>query len=207
MGGAFAPCMEGNSLETFQFEREDLERAVQEFLRLHGAALLRAARETAASLSRGGKVLFFGNGGSAAEAQHLSAELVNRMTRDRPALAAVALSTDTSALTSIANDSSYEQVFSRQIEALGKSGDVAVALSTSGNSPNIVRGLEAAKRKGLLTVALLGRDGGLARALAEIPLVVEAPVTARIQEVHLFAGHLFCEAVERVLFPALRPPD
>ncbi|MCI0410615.1 MAG: D-sedoheptulose 7-phosphate isomerase [Acidobacteria bacterium] len=199
--------MEGNSLETFQFEREDLERAVQEFLRLHGAALLRAARETAASLSRGGKVLFFGNGGSAAEAQHLSAELVNRMTRDRPALAAVALSTDTSALTSIANDSSYEQVFSRQIEALGKSGDVAVALSTSGNSPNIVRGLEAAKRKGLLTVALLGRDGGLARALAEIPLVVEAPVTARIQEVHLFAGHLFCEAVERVLFPALRPPD
>jgi D-sedoheptulose 7-phosphate isomerase len=194
-------------VEAFRSERENLERALQEFLLRSEAGILRAARETAASLSRGGKVLFFGNGGSAAEAQHLSAELVNRMRWDRPAIAALALSTDTSALTSIANDSSYEQVFARQIEALGKSGDVAVALSTSGNSPNIVRGLEAAKHRGLLTVALLGRDGGLARALAEIPLVVEIPETARIQEVHLFAGHLFCEAVESLLFPALRAPE
>ena len=192
-------------MERFRTEREDLERALQEFLRKSEAGILRAARETAASLSRGGKVLFFGNGGSAAEAQHLSAELVNRMTADRPALASVALSTDTSSLTSIANDSSYDQVFARQIEALGKSGDVAVALSTSGNSPSIVRGLEAARRGGLLTVALLGRDGGTARALSEIPLIVESPVTARIQEVHLFAGHLFCESVERILFPSLRP--
>lgn len=192
-------------MERFRTEREDLERALQEFLRKSEAGILRAARETAASLSRGGKVLFFGNGGSAAEAQHLSAELVNRMTADRPALASVALSTDTSSLTSIANDSSYDQVFARQIEALGKSGDVAVALSTSGNSPSIVRGLEAARRGGLLTVALLGRDGGTARALSEIPLIVESPVTARIQEIHLFAGHLFCEAVERILFPSLRP--
>jgi D-sedoheptulose 7-phosphate isomerase len=128
------------------------------------------------------------------------------MTLDRRALAAVALSTDTSALTSIANDSSYEQIFARQVEALGKKGDVAVALSTSGNSPSIVRGLEAAKRGGLFTVALLGRDGGLARSLAEIPLVVQVPETARIQEVHLFAGHLFCEAVESILFPALQSP-
>ncbi|MCI0656646.1 MAG: SIS domain-containing protein [Acidobacteria bacterium] len=207
MEGAFAPAMEGNPLDTFRSEREDLERALQEFLLRNEEGILRAARETAASLSRGGKVLFFGNGGSAAEAQHLSAELVNRMTWDRPALAAAALNTDTSALTSIANDSSYDQIFARQIEALGKSGDVAVALSTSGNSPSIVRGLEAARRNGLLTVALLGRDGGPARALAEIPLIVEIPVTARIQEVHLFAGHLFCEAVERILFPALRPRD
>lgn len=199
--------MEGSSLETFRTERQDLERALREFLRNSEAGILRAARETAACLSRGGKVLFFGNGGSAAEAQHLSAELVNRMTRDRPALAAVALSTDTSALTSIANDSSYELIFARQIEALGRSGDVAVALSTSGNSPSIVRGLEAARRGGLLTVALLGRDGGSARALAEIPLIVEAAATARIQEVHLFAGHLLCEAIEAILFPAPRLTD
>ena len=184
--------MEGGLPESFRAEREDLERALQEFLRKSEAGILRAARETAASLSRGGKVLFFGNGGSAAEAQHLSAELVNRMTRDRPALAAMALSTDTSA---------------RQLEALGRSGDVAVALSTSGNSPSILRGLEAAKRGGMLTVALLGRDGGLAGKLAEIPLVVETPVTARIQEVHLFTGHLFCEAVEAILFPAPRAKD
>ena len=199
--------MEGSSLETFRTERQDLERALQEFLRNSEAGILRAARETAACLSRGGKVLFFGNGGSAAEAQHLSAELVNRMTRDRPALAAMALSTDTSALTSIANDSAYELIFARQIEALGRSGDVAVALSTSGNSPSIVRGLEAARRSGLLTVALLGRDGGSARALAEIPLIVETASTARIQEVHLFAGHLLCEAIEAILFPAPRPTD
>jgi D-sedoheptulose 7-phosphate isomerase len=191
-------------LESFRSERECLEHALREFLRGNEAGIRRAAVETAASLSRGGKVLFFGNGGSAAEAQHLSAELVNRMTADRPALAALALSTDTSALTSIANDSSYDLIFARQIEALGKNGDVAVALSTSGNSPSIVRGLEAARRGGLLTVALLGRDGGRARALAEIPLVVEIPETARIQEVHLFAGHLFCEAVESILFPIHR---
>lgn len=199
--------MEGGLPESFRAEREDLERALQEFLRKSEAGILRAARETAASLSRGGKVLFFGNGGSAAEAQHLSAELVNRMTRDRPALAAMALSTDTSALTSIANDSAYEHIFARQLEALGRNGDVAVALSTSGNSPSILRGLEAAKRGGMLTVALLGRDGGLAGKLAEIPLVVETPVTARIQEVHLFAGHLFCEAVEAILFPTPYPKD
>jgi D-sedoheptulose 7-phosphate isomerase len=204
MTGELAVVDGGGLPESFRAEREDLERALQEFLRQSEAGILRAARETAASLSRGGKVLFFGNGGSAAEAQHLSAELVNRMTRDRPALAAMALSTDTSALTS---DSAYEHIFARQLEALGRNGDVAVALSTSGNSPSILRGLEAAKRGGMLTVALLGRDGGLAGKLAEIPLVVETPVTARIQEVHLFAGHLFCEAVEAILFPAPRPKD
>jgi len=182
-----------------------LVRALREFLITNEDGILRAAREAADCLSRGGKILLFGNGGSAAEAQHLSAELVNRMSRDRPALAALALSADTASLTSIANDSAYEKVFSRQVEALGKSGDMAVALSTSGNSPNILRGLEAATRLGMKTVALLGRDGGGARSLAGIPLVVESSSTARIQEVHLFAGHLWCERVEAILFPPPRP--
>ena len=188
-------------MTSFQSERDELQRALESFLRAHGDRLLEAARVTAESLGRGGKTLFFGNGGSAAEAQHFSAELVNRMTVNRPALASLALNTDTSTLTSIANDISYDQVFARQIEALGKPQDVAVALSTSGNSPSILRGLEAARRGGLFTIALLGRDGGLARGLAQVPLIVETTSTARIQEVHLFAGHLFCEAVERILHP------
>ena len=188
-------------MSSFHAERDELQGALDSFLRVNGSRLLEAARTTAEALGRGGKALFFGNGGSAAEAQHLSAELVNRMSYDRPALASLALSTDTSALTSIANDASYEQVFARQIEALGQKGDIAVALSTSGDSPSILRGLEAARRGGLVTIALLGRDGGRARSLAQIPLVVETPSTARIQEVHLFAGHLFCAAVERILHP------
>src|SRR5881409_2535432 len=117
-------------VKNFQAERESLETAVREFLAMNEQGILRASREIAEAFSRGGKALFFGNGGSAAEAQHLAAELVNRMTRDRPALAALALSTDTSSLTSIANDSAYERVFSRQMEALGRRGDVAIALST-----------------------------------------------------------------------------
>ena len=191
-------------VKNFQAERESLETAVREFLAMNEQGILRASREIAEAFSRGGKALFFGNGGSAAEAQHLAAELVNRMTRDRPALAALALSTDTSSLTSIANDSAYERVFSRQMEALGRRGDVAIALSTSGNSPNILQGLEAARRLGIRAVAFLGGDGGRARVLADIPLVVQAACTARIQEVHLFAGHLLCEEVETILVPLPR---
>ena len=188
-------------MESFQSERETLEAALRHFLSNHSEGILRAAKETAGALSRGGKVLFFGNGGSAAEAQHLAAELVNRMTRDRPALAALALSTDTSALTSIANDSSYENVFARQLEAVGKKGDIAVALSTSGTSPSILRALETARRLEIRSIAFLGKDGGRARNLADIPLVVESACTARIQEVHLFAGHLYCQEIESILFP------
>lgn len=185
----------------FDAQAAELASILERFLARYEGPLLEAAQEAAAALARGGKVLFFGNGGSAAEAQHFAAELINRMTRDRPALAALALSTDSSSLTSIANDSSYDLVFARQIEALGRAGDIAVALSTSGNSPNILKGLEAARRLGLGTVALLGRDGGKAASLADRPLIVASDVTARIQEVHLFAGHLFCEAIEERLFP------
>ncbi len=185
----------------FDAQAAELDAVLRKFLERYETALLGAAAQAADSLARGGKVLFFGNGGSAAEAQHFAAELINRMTRDRPALAGIALSTDGSSLTSIANDSSYDRVFARQIEALGRAGDVALALSTSGSSPNILQGLETARRLDLATVAFLGRDGGKAASLADCSLIVESDVTARIQEVHLFAGHLYCEAIEERLYP------
>ncbi|HXI04071.1 MAG TPA: SIS domain-containing protein, partial [Candidatus Saccharimonadales bacterium] len=131
------------------------------------------------------------------------AELVNRMGAERPAIAAVALTTDSSILTSIANDYAYDRIFARQIEALGRRGDVAYALSTSGDSPSVLKGLNAARERGLLTVALLGRDGGAAKELADHPLVVPSESTARIQEVHALAGHLICESVEAILHPGL----
>ncbi len=185
----------------FDAQAAELDAVLRKFLERYETELLGAAAQAADSLARGGKVLFFGNGGSAAEAQHFAAELINRMTRDRPALAGIALSTDGSSLTSIANDSSYDRVFARQIEALGRAGDVALALSTSGSSPNILQGLETARRLDLATVAFLGRDGGKAASLADCSLIVESDVTARIQEVHLFAGHLYCEAIEERLYP------
>jgi len=188
--------------------RRDVEshlEAVRLFFDRQADELGATALLMAESLSKGGKILFFGNGGSAADAQHLAAELVNRMTSDRPAVAALALTADTSVLTSIANDSAYDRIFSRQIEALGRSGDMAFALSTSGNSPNIVQGLSRAREGGLKTVSLLGRNGGQARSLSDRSLVVESNNTARIQEVHILIGHLLCEEVESFLFPSPHP--
>ena len=182
---------------------EEHLQAVRAFFDGQGEAVGRAAEAIAASIRAGGKVLFFGNGGSAADAQHLAAELVNRMGAERPAIAAVALTTDSSILTSIANDYAYDRIFARQIEALGRRGDVAYALSTSGDSPSVLKGLNAARERGLLTVALLGRDGGAAKELADHPLVVPSESTARIQEVHALAGHLICESVEAILHPGL----
>ena len=183
------------------------QEAVRRFFAAHAGDLKQAAEDIAASLRAGGKVLFFGNGGSAADAQHLAAELVNRMTVDRPALAAVALTTDSSVLTSVGNDAGYDQVFARQIEALGRPGDVVVAISTSGNSPSILLALARARERKLRTLGLLGRDGGRARSLCDLPLVVESPSTARIQEVHILAGHILCEQVEALLFPSLGAPE
>lgn len=179
---------------------------VRGFFRTHSGDVERAARTVADSLSRGGKVLFFGNGGSAADAQHLAAELVNRMALDRRALAGLALTTDSSVLTSIANDSSYDRIFSRQIEAFGRAGDAAFAITTSGNSPSILEGLSRARQMGLATVGLLGHDGGRARALCDHALVVESRITARIQEVHILIGHLLCEEVESLLLSHPSPP-
>jgi phosphoheptose isomerase len=161
--------------------------------------VVRAASVMNAALGAGGKVLAFGNGGSAADAQHLAAELVGRFTRERAGLAAVALTTDSSVVTSIGNDYGFDRVFARQIETLGRPGDVAVAISTSGRSPNVLAGLAAAAARGLRTVALTGRDGGPVGAAAEIHVNVPDDTAARVQEVHRTLLHAICEIVELAL--------
>jgi D-sedoheptulose 7-phosphate isomerase len=166
---------------------------------LDPAPVIRAAEAIRRATSADGKVLVFGNGGSAADAQHLAAELVGRFVRERQALAALALSTDTSVLTSVANDYGYERVFARQVEALGRAGDVAFAISTSGRSANVVAALEAAAARGMTTVALTGRDGGQVGRMADIHINVPSDSTARAQEVHQTLIHAICELVEREL--------
>ncbi|OJX68150.1 D-sedoheptulose 7-phosphate isomerase [Magnetospirillum sp. 64-120] len=151
------------------------------------------------SLENGGKILFFGNGGSAADAQHLAAELVVRYRANGRALAALALTTDTSILTACSNDFSYDDIFARQIEALARPGDVAIGISTSGNSPNVLKALEAARAIGCVAAAFSGRDGGKLRGLAEPLIVVPSPVTARIQEMHILIGHALCDILEQRL--------
>ncbi|MGQ9689462.1 MAG: D-sedoheptulose-7-phosphate isomerase [Desulfobaccales bacterium] len=160
-----------------------------------------AARLLADTLRGGGKILLFGNGGSAADAQHLAAELVNRFQIERPPLAALALTTDTSILTSIANDYDFQEVFAKQIRALGRKGDAALGLSTSGRSANVVLGLEAAGEMGLATLALSGGDGGPVAAAAQLAIVVPSRNTPRIQEVHITIGHILCDLVDFLLFP------
>lgn len=162
-----------------------------------------AAGLLATALRSGGKILSCGNGGSAGDAQHFAAELLNRFEMERPGLAALALSTDTSTLTSIANDYSYEQVFSKQVSALGRTGDVLLAISTSGNSANVVAAAHAAQERGMQVIALTGKDGGrLAGALrnGDIEIRVPAGRTARIQEVHLVVIHCLCDAIDQALF-------
>lgn len=163
--------------------------------------IARAGTLLAACLRSGGKLLVCGNGGSAADAQHFSAELLGRFERERAGLPAIALHADTSTLTAVANDYGYEQVFARQVLALGRPGDALVVISTSGNSPGILRAVEAAQRGGLSVVALTGRDGGgLAPLLrdADVEIRVPAQVTARIQEVHILALHCLCELIDEL---------
>jgi D-sedoheptulose 7-phosphate isomerase len=147
-------------------------------------------------------VYFFGNGGSAADAQHLAAEFVNRFRADRPALPSIALTTDTSVLTSIGNDTDFGAIFSRQIEALGRSGDVAVGLSTSGRSRNVLEGLRAARSRTMVTVGFTGGNGTQLRDLCDHLVEVPSRDTARIQEVHILVGHILCQLVDEALFPA-----
>lgn len=155
-----------------------------------------AARLMIEGLKGGGKVLFCGNGGSAADSQHLAAELTGRYLQDREPLAAVSLTVDTSALTAIANDYSYDEVFSRQVRGLGRAGDVLVGISTSGNSRNVVAALEAARALGMRTVGLTGAAGGRMKELCDVCLCVPSTDTPRIQEMHIAAGHMLCELVE-----------
>jgi D-sedoheptulose 7-phosphate isomerase len=151
------------------------------------------------------KILIAGNGGSAADAQHFAGELVSRFYFDRPALAAIALTTDSSILTAIGNDYGYEDVFSRQIQALGQAGDLFVAISTSGNSANILKAISAAKAAGMVVVGLTGRSGGKMKSLCDICLCAPSDSTPRIQECHLIMEHALCAAIEQTLFGHLRP--
>ncbi|HET8871537.1 MAG TPA: D-sedoheptulose 7-phosphate isomerase [Aquabacterium sp.] len=149
------------------------------------------------ALQTGGKLMFCGNGGSAADSQHLAAELTGRFIKDRRPLAAVALSTDTSALTCIGNDYSFDEVFARQVKGLGRTGDLLIGISTSGNSRNVIRAVEEARAAGVKVVGLLGRDGGKLREMCDVAIVVPSDVTARIQESHILIGHTLCGLIEQ----------
>ncbi|MCF7870536.1 MAG: D-sedoheptulose 7-phosphate isomerase [Candidatus Omnitrophica bacterium] len=151
------------------------------------------------ALKSGNKIIFFGNGGSAADSQHLAAEFVGRFQKNRKPLAALALSVNSSALTAIGNDFGFQEVFSRQISALAKPGDIAFGISTSGNSPNVLYGFKAAKERNAGTVAFLGKDGGKIASQVDIPLVISVEQTPRIQEIHILAGHIICELIEASL--------
>jgi D-sedoheptulose 7-phosphate isomerase len=174
-----------------------LAAAAHERLAATGVAAIVAAGDAMRiALTQGHSVLVFGNGGSAADAQHFAAELVVRYEQDRPGRSAIALTTDTSILTAAGNDRGFEQVFARQIEALGRPGDIALGISTSGTSPNIVRAIEAANARGLVSIALTGRDGGAAGRLARIHVNVPEARTALAQEVHTTVLHLWCELID-----------
>jgi D-sedoheptulose 7-phosphate isomerase len=153
-----------------------------------------------AALNAGNKILLFGNGGSAADAQHIAAEFVNRFVIERPPLPAIALTTDTSVITSIGNDYDFSEIFSKQIRAIGQKGDIAWGMTTSGTSLNVVKGLETAKKMGLITVGLTGRDGGDVAKIADYALNVSSTSTPRIQETHITVGHVICEMVDFRLF-------
>jgi D-sedoheptulose 7-phosphate isomerase len=170
--------------------------ATVEKLHAHAPFVEDLARRVLACLDAGGKVLFFGNGGSAADAQHLAAEFVVRFRQNRKALPSLALHTDTSVMTACANDFGFDTVYARQIEAIANAGDVAFGISTSGNSPNVVNGLEAAKAKGCLTVAFTAQGGGKCAEIAELIFRAPSPVTARAQECHLLIGHILCDLIE-----------
>jgi D-sedoheptulose 7-phosphate isomerase len=170
------------------------------FARQNAETLIQVVRTLVEAFKSGHKVLLFGNGGSAADAQHIAAEFVNRFMIERPPLPALSLTTDTSILTSISNDYGYADTFSKQMKALGRKGDVAVGISTSGTAANVIKAIQVAKDLGLKTVGLTGGNGGDLAKIADLALVVDSPTVARIQEVHITIGHVLCEMVDRMLF-------
>ncbi len=176
-------------------------RAKEAFVSQNAAGIETGAVAIADALKNGHKVLLFGNGGSAADCQHIAAEFVNRFQMERPPLAAIALTTDTSVITSIGNDYTFDEVFAKQVAALGKQGDIAIAISTSGNSPNVIRATQKAKSMGITIIGFSG-DGGRLKTLCDIPYCVAADSTARIQEVHILLAHILCDLAERILFNA-----
>ena len=182
---------------------EDSVRTKKSFLKGNLETLLTVIDLTAQAFIRGNKLLLFGNGGSAADAQHIAAEFVNRFRIERPPLPALALTTDTSTITSIANDYDYKEIFAKQVKALGKEGDIAIAISTSGNAANVLAAIDACKKLKIITVALTGGDGGkMASKVDHLLCVSEGKNTARIQETHILVGHVICEMVDLKLFSA-----
>ena len=171
----------------------------QQFASEHADRIVAVSKLIAAAFREGHKVLLFGNGGSATDAAHIAAEFVGRYKRERAPLPAIALATDIAAITCIANDYGYDELFARQVRAHGQKGDLAIAISTSGNSPNVLKGVEAAKACGLTTVAWSGGTGGKLAAMVDFPFVVPSQVTARIQECHITLGHVLCELTEEQL--------
>ena len=192
----------GEALDRFV---ADSHRVQRRFFDENRGAILELARTLASRLGDGRKILFLGNGGSAADAQHLAAEFVGRFAPDRPALPAMSLSADTSVLTALGNDYGYGRVFERQVEAHGREGDVAIGISTSGDSDNVRRGLDAARARGLYTVGLTGETGGRMTGRVDVLFRVPSRTTPRIQETHILLGHSLCELVDRALFPDAWP--
>jgi D-sedoheptulose 7-phosphate isomerase len=187
----------GNARRLVEAAFEDTVAAATATLARGLEPVVAAAAAIRHAVARGGRVLVFGNGGSAAEAQHFAAELVGRFQRERPAMAALALTTDTSILTAVGNDYGFAHIFSRQVEALGRAGDVALGISTSGRSANVLEGLAAARRLGLVTIGMTGGDGGPMAAVVDLHLNVPHTTTARIQEVQLMLLHALCALVEQ----------
>ncbi len=188
--------MEDHIIKIFRESNRVKEAFVNENL----SRLVTVVEAIISALKAGNKILLFGNGGSAADAQHLAAEFVNRFVIERPPLPAIALTTDSSIITSIGNDYDFSEVFSKQIRAIGQAGDIAWGISTSGNSPNVLKGLEVAKKIGLVTIAFTGKDGGSIAKIADLSINVSSSVTARIQEAHITAGHAICDLVDIKLF-------
>jgi len=189
-----------------QFVSESL-RVKTQFFAQNKESIVHTAQTLSEVLRGGRKVLFFGNGGSAADAQHLAAELVGRFGPDRSALPGISLSTDTSVLTALGNDYGYDRVFARQIEALGQAGDAAVAISTSGNSPSVIKAIDVARAKGIFTIGFTGETGGKMMGRVDVLFRVPTRQTPRIQETHLLLGHILCDLVDRQLFPEIYPSD
>jgi D-sedoheptulose 7-phosphate isomerase len=182
-----------NTIQNSVTESLELKKA---FFRANEDIIARAAREICSALQAGSQVLLYGNGGSAADAQHIAAEFVGKFQRDRKAYPAVALTTDASILTAVANDYGFDQIFARQVRALGHRGDIAIAISTSGNSPNVLIATDAAREIGLISIGLTGRDGGKLGEKVQYHLNVPHHKAARVQEVHIMIGHILCELVE-----------
>ena len=178
----------------------DSVKTKEDFVKKNTANLILFADKTANALMSDRKLMICGNGGSAADSQHIAAEFVNRFMLERPPLPAIALTTDTSIITSIGNDYSFDEVFSKQVKALGKEGDILLGLSTSGNSPNVIEAVKTARKRGLYTVCFTGDTGGRLESLVNLSFLVKSKITARIQETHIFAGHILCQLVDYILF-------